>query len=317
MREALLKPECCPRRRWGKSGIEIPVIPFGTQGFGNHFGPVSDDDAKALIRRAVDLGVNHFDSARCYGDSLRKLGLAITDGVIKRDEVIISGRLCCHSAAKWGGYGEGDPDYSAERAKADVNNQLEILGTDHFDAMLIHDPRAIEPTLASGGCLDGIKALKEEGLIRNVGYGMNPHPFHQKAIEEGDIDVLLTFTDYNLLRQSAAEDILPAATERDIGIINGWSIMRGYLTGVPVEERVPRDKWQPGGDQERAENMRLWCAERGISLLQLALQFCLREDRIHGNPLGNLNIQQLEMNVSAVLSPLEDSVFEEFKASGL
>ena len=45
-----------PRRRWGKSNIEIPVIPFGTQGFGNNFGFVSDDDACALIRRAVDIG---------------------------------------------------------------------------------------------------------------------------------------------------------------------------------------------------------------------------------------------------------------------
>ena len=52
-----------PRRRWGQSEIQIPVIPFGTQGFGNNFGFVSDDDACKLIRRAVDIGVNHFDSA--------------------------------------------------------------------------------------------------------------------------------------------------------------------------------------------------------------------------------------------------------------
>ncbi|MEZ4621932.1 MAG: aldo/keto reductase [Caldilineaceae bacterium] len=68
-----------PRRRLGKTELMIPVIPFGTQGFGNNFGFVSDEDAVALIKHAISLGVNHFDCARCYGDSLRKLGLALRE----------------------------------------------------------------------------------------------------------------------------------------------------------------------------------------------------------------------------------------------
>ena len=55
-----------PRRIWGRTGLSIPVIPFGTQGFGNHFGDVGDDAAIALVNHAIDLGVNHFDCARCY-----------------------------------------------------------------------------------------------------------------------------------------------------------------------------------------------------------------------------------------------------------
>ena len=67
----------CPQRRWGKTELSIPVIPFGTQGFGDNFGPVRNEEALDLIRRAVDMGVNHFDCARCYGNSLGKLGLAL------------------------------------------------------------------------------------------------------------------------------------------------------------------------------------------------------------------------------------------------
>ncbi|MYF71818.1 MAG: aldo/keto reductase, partial [Gemmatimonadetes bacterium] len=133
-----------PRRRWGKTELSIPVIPFGTQGFGNNFGSVTDDEAADLIRFAVDIGVNHFDCARCYGDSLRKLGLAIKQGVVERGEIIISWRVFCHSAAKWGGYGDGDPDYSTEHALADIEDQLDILGIDHFDVLFIHDPWSIE-----------------------------------------------------------------------------------------------------------------------------------------------------------------------------
>jgi aryl-alcohol dehydrogenase-like predicted oxidoreductase len=287
-----------PRRRWGKSNIEIPVIPFGTQGFGNNFGFVSDDDACKLIKRAVDIGVNHFDSALCYGDSVRKLGLAIKNGVIKRDEVIISGRTCCHGA---------NIDYSAEHAIADIEKQLEMLGMDYFDAVFIHDPIQIEPTLEKNGTLAGLLKLKERGLTKNVGYGMNPHPFHLKVIETGDVDVMLTFNDYNLMSQSAAQDILPAANAKDIGVLNGWSIKRGILTGIDLSSH---DKNNP--EIARAIKMREWCMKEGVSLLALALQFCMKEKRIHGNSLGNLNIEQLEMNALAVSESLPDEVFTKF-----
>ena len=292
-----------PRRRWGKSNIEIPVIPFGTTGFGSYFGFVSDDDACAIIRRAVDIGVNHFDSSLCYGDSVRKLGLALKTGVIKRDEVIISGRVCCHVR---------EVDYSAEHAIAVVEKQLEMLGMDYFDAVFVHDPGEIEHTLAKDGTLAGLLKVKNRGLVHNVGYGMNPHDFHLKTIETGDVDVLLTFSDYNLLRQTVADDILPAASARDIGVLNGWSIMRGNLTGIDLSAR---DQNNP--DVVRATKMRQWCIDEGFSLLAIALQFCLREERIHGNPIGSLNIEQLEMNARAVTESLPPDIFERFAEQGL
>jgi D-threo-aldose 1-dehydrogenase len=310
-----LANNCCPRRRWGKTELSIPVIPFGTQGFGDNFGPVTDAEAMALVRRAVDLGVNHFDCARCYGNSLGKLGRAIKEGVIARDEVVISGRICCHSAAAWGGYGEGRPDYSAARVLADAEDQLGILGIEKFDVLFIHDPPEIEPTLASGGALEGLEVARERGMVDFIGYGMNPHDFHLAHIDSGRTDALLCFSDYNLLRQSAADDILPAAKAADLGVLNGWSIMRGWLTGVPVATFVPRDKW--GDDQERAEAMRLWSEEQGVEMLELTLQFCLREERIHGNPIGSLNIEQLEKNVAAAMATVADDMIAAFKAAGL
>jgi len=58
--------------------------------------------------------------------------------------------------------------------------------------------------------------------------------------------------------------------------------------------------------------MRQWCLDKEVSLLAVALQFCLREERIHGNPIGSLNIEQLEMNASAVSQPLTDEIIDEF-----
>ena len=301
-----------PRRRLGRTELSIPVVPFGTLGFSNQFGFVSDEDAVALIKHAISLGVNHFDGARCYGDSLRKLALAIKE--IPREDVIITGRVCCHSRAEWGGYGEGTPDYSAERVVADVEDQLQWLDIDYFDGVLIHDPIDIEPTLKKGGTLEGILRCKARELTKFAGYGMGPHDFHLKAIATGDVDFILTFNDYNLIRQTAAERILPATVEADVGVMNGWSILRGLLTGIDLEAAAAGERWKNSPDLEPARARWKWCMEKEIDMLQLAIQFCLRDERIHGNNIGSLNIQQLESNVRAASTPLPDGVWEEYDA---
>ncbi len=302
-----------PRRRLGKTNLSIPVIPFGTQGFGSNFGLVSDENAIALVKHAINLGVNHFDCARCYGDSLRKLGLALKE--ITREDVIITGRICRHSAAPWGFYGNGDPDYSSERVIRDVEDQLKILDTDYFDGMLIHDPPEIDPTLNKNGTLSGLLELKSRGLVRHIGYGMRPHDFHLKAIETGDIDLLLCFNDYNLLRKTIDQDVIPAATAADIGIMNGWSILRGLLTGIDIDEAREKGRYKNDEDADAARQIRAWCLQEGVNLLQLAIQFCIKEDRIHGNPIGSLNIEQLEANVKAASTPIADEVWAKYKSS--
>ena len=181
--------------------------------------------------------------------------------------------------------------------------------------LFIHDPPEIEPTLVAGGMLEGLEEARSQGMVDFIGYGMRTHDFHLAHIESGRTDALLCFSDYNLLRQSAADDILPAAHAADLGVLNGWSIMRGWLTGVTVENFIPRGNW--GEDQKRAEAMRLWCAEGSVEMLELTLQFCLREDRIHGNPIGSLNIEQLEWNVRAAMAAVADATIAEFTAADL
>jgi aryl-alcohol dehydrogenase-like predicted oxidoreductase len=317
-----ISPRGVPRRRWGRSEISIPVIPFGTQGFGNMFGPVAAEEAIRLVRRAIELGVNHFDCARCYGDSLTKLGPALRG--LPRADVIVSARVCLHQD-------RGDaldpdrpphpagwlPDTSADAVVRDVEQQLAFLGLDFFDAVLLHDPPDMDACLRPGGALEGALRLKARGLARAIGFGMRPHDFHRQAIATGEVDVLLCFSDYNLLRQSAAAGVLPAAAAGDIGVLNGFAIVRGILTGADVDEAAARGRWRVIEDIERARAMRRWCLDRDVSLLALALQFCLREGRIHGNPLGSRTIAELEANVAAVTAPLPESIFAEFAAAGL
>ena len=195
-----------------------------------------------------------------------------------------------------------------------MEDQLEHMGIDHFDGMMIHDPPEIEPTLEKGGSLEGLLECKARGLVRNVGYGMRPHDFHAKTIATGEVDFLLCFNDFNLVRQTAVETVLPAAHQADVGVMNGWSILRGLLTGVNIDAEVEKGRWKNDPDLIPARKIWLWCQEHDVSLIQLALQFCLRDQRVHGNNIGSLNIGQLEANLTAAATSLADEVWEKFNA---
>jgi len=290
-----------PRRIWGKTGCSIPVIPLGTAGFGSVHGLVSEESAFELMKRAVDLGIDHFDGAPCYGDSMKKLAKAFHDGVVRRGDIILDTKVCCHN--------EEQCRMGADKALESVERQLEILGIDSFDAVLVHDPTNIDPILAPGGVLDGLERAKARGLTRWIGFGMGPLEYHIKAIESGRTDILLTYGKYNLLNQEAAREVLPAAHKAGIGVLSAWSIYMGLLTGADLSDRNMNDPYTA-----RAVRMRSWCIENNVSLLELAIHFCLREQRINGNPIAPKTVPELEANISAVNAVVDDDLIGRFPA---
>jgi len=194
-----------------------------------------------------------------------------------------------------------------------VEAQLELLGIDRFDGVLVHDPQDMDAVMASGGTLDGLHRLKERGLVGGIGLGMNPIDAHLRAIEEDRVDLLLFFSNYSLLGWQKAEPLLAAAAAKDVGVMNGWSIMRGLLTGTEIDiaaERGRASSWTE--HMKRAREMLVWCRHRGVHLLALALQFCLREERIAAHPIAPQTIDEMEMNVWAIHQKLPAGAFDEF-----
>ena len=131
------------------------------------------------------------------------------------------------------------------------------------------------------------------------------------AIATGDVDFLLCFKDIHLTRQTAADKLLPAAA--DVGVLNGWPILRRLLTGADIDEAREKGGYKDESDIEDARRIWHWCQREEVDLLQLAIQFCLREERIHGNPIGSLNEEQLEANILAAATALDDNVWAKFE----
>jgi D-threo-aldose 1-dehydrogenase len=231
-----------PRRRLGRSAVEVTEVSFGGAAIGNLFSEVSESDARAAIDAAWDGGIRTFDTAPHYGLGLseRRLGDALR--CRPREEYVIStkvGRLL-------GPIVPGQPvgldtegfavaahrvrrfDFSADGVRRSLEASLRRLGLDRVDLVLIHDPDE-HAEQALGEAYPALAALREQGMVGAIGVGMNQAAMLTRFIEETDIDVVLVAGRYTLLDRSAGGQMLPAALRRGVSVIVGGVFNSGLL----------------------------------------------------------------------------------------
>lgn len=289
-------------RRLGRTEMRPRALALGCAFFGQRDG-VTDGDAIEGVRRAIELGVNYVDTSPLYGQSERRVGLALEGGY--REQVYLQ--------TKTGTHPERRHDYSAEATRWSVENSLRSLKTDYFDSVLIHDPRDIEVPFGSGAALDELLKMKDEGLVRHIGIGVREHDFHKRAIETGHIDIVLTYLDYTLLSQSVAETTLPLAKEKDVGVILASIQGMGLLAGARPDLELGERRY-PGKGQV-AMAMWDWCQARGVHLRQMALQFCLAAP-INGMVMaGPANKQQVEEVIAAATADVDMDLWWDFEVA--
>ncbi len=287
-------------RRLGRTKMSVKALGLGCAFFGSQ--NVTDQDAHDGVRRAIDLGLNFVDTSPLYGESERRVGLALTDGY--RDRVYLQ--------TKTGTHPDRRHDYSAEATRWSVENSLSVLKTDRFDSVLIHDPRDIEEPFAKGACLDELLKMKEEGILDHIGIGVREHDFHKRAIETGHIDIVLTFLDYTLLSQTAGKTTLPLARSHDVGLILASAQGMGLLAGPEPDDESERSRYP--GKEPVAHRMWTWARDHDVNIRQLALHFCLAAD-IGGMVMaGPATVEQVEEVIEAATMPVSKEVWAAFEA---
>ena len=289
-----------PLRRLGRTELEVTCLGMGGAGVGR--GDVTDDEAIEAVHRAITLGINYLDTAPLYGESERRVGLALADGW--REKIYLATKIGTHP--EWRG------DFSASGTRRSVENSLRLLGTDYLDVCLVHDPDSMDPVVAKGGAFDELQRMREEGLLKFIGLGVRQHEFHKIAIETGVVDVILTYLDYTLLSQTANDWLLPLATENDIGVINGSPIAMGLLSGIEPDVSVDRMHLSTS-DAEKAHRLWQWATDNNLNVLNLAIQFCFRQPRIAMNLTGSRNATEVEQNFAAATTPVSDDVWEQLQ----
>ena len=293
-------------RRTGRSGLKLPLLSLGLW---HNFGDEQPLDAqRAVIRRAFDLGITHFDLANNYGppygSAERNFGTILREDLRPyRDELVIS------TKAGWdmwpGPYGDlGSRKYLT----ASLDQSLQRLGLDYVDIFYSHrfDPETpLEETM---GALDTAVRAGKALYVGISSYSAQRTSQAVAILRELGTPLLIHQPSYSMLNRWIEDDLLDVLVSEGVGCIAFTTLAQGLLTGKYLDGTKPSgsraDSLSP--DQLTDENLSRIrsladiAQRRGQSLAQLALAWALRDERVTSLVVGASSVRQIENSVAAL-----------------
>jgi aryl-alcohol dehydrogenase-like predicted oxidoreductase len=287
-------------RRLGRTGLEVSVLGLGAGGasqLGQRY-KLTADESGQVVRRALELGVNFFDTAPGYGDTEAVLGQALVD--VPRSAYVLS--------TKFHPFAEDGALRSAGQLRRSLEQSLSRLRTDYVDVYFLH---VVAPDRYKAVCeqlLPELRAARAAGLIRHLAITERYQTDHahvglQRVIEDGYFDVVMV--GFNLLSPAAVQSVLPRARERGVGVVVMCAVrsilvdsaaVRGFVSGWIADGRLP-----PGLVPEDAP-LDWLLDEQTRSVSDAAYKFAAAQPGVGSVLSGTGNIAHLEANVRAILS---------------
>jgi L-glyceraldehyde 3-phosphate reductase len=300
--------DAMPYRRCGRSGLKLPAISLGL--WWNFGGDRPLETSRAIVRRAFDLGITHFDLANNYGppygSAEETFGRLLRDDLAPyRDELIVSTKA---GYDMWPGpYGEWG---SRKYLLASLDQSLERMGLDYVDVFYSHrfDPETpLEETM---GALDS--AVRQGKALYAGISSYTPEKTREAAaiLDRLGTPLLIHQPSYSMLNRWIEPELLDALEELGVGCIVFSPLAQGmltdkYLGGIPEGSRASRPtSLSPDllTDETLAKVRALneIAAGRGQTLAQMALAWTLRDPRVTSTLVGASSVEQLEDNVAAL-----------------
>ena len=297
-----------PYRRTGRSGLLLPAVSLG---FWHNFGddrPIATQ--RAIMRRAFDLGITHFDLANNYGPPFGSAEIN-AGRILREDFAHLRDELVISSKAGWdmwpGPYGDLG---SRKHILGSLDQSLQRLGLDYVDIFYHHRPDPDTPLEESMGALH---TAVQQGKARYVGissYSPGRTLEAARLLREMGTPLLIHQPSYSLLNRWIEDGLLDALAEVGAGCITFSPLAQGvltdrYLTGVPADSRAARKtsllpEHLSAENLERVRGLAAIAAARGQSLAQMAVAWTLRDPRVTSTLLGASSVAQLEETVAAV-----------------
>jgi D-threo-aldose 1-dehydrogenase len=318
------------RTRATRRGLHLTELGLGAAQFGNLFRETSDEQAASAVAAAWDAGIRYFDTAPHYGLGLSEQRLGPLLANYPRGEYVVSskvGRLLVDSPELAGQLDDEDfavPaakrrvwDFSRDGILRSLESTLERTGLDSLDILYLHDPDDhLEQALGEG--VQTLIELREQGVVRAVGAGMKQSAALAALIRAADIDLVMLAGRYTLLEQGAADDLLPLAAERGVGVV----IAGVYNTGLLSSARpAPGAKYEyedaPVELIARANAIADVCERYGVTLPEAALAFPLRDPAVVSVVVGVRDAAQMTSNVERYSTPIPAELWTELRAESL
>lgn len=325
------------KRRFGRSGLEVTAMGFGTAPIGNQFRRVPEEDARGVIAGAWDAGLRYFDTAPMYGHGLSEHRLGESLRAYPRDEYVLStkvGRKLKPVPA--GGLTsffwvdmppfEIEHDYSYDGCMRSFEDSLQRLGQARIDILFIHDIDVFShgPELqkqhfrtAMDSGYKALEKLRSEGLVKAIGVGCNEWQVCEAALRERDFDCFLLAGRYTLLEQDALDTFLPLCEERDVAVVLGGGFNSGILATGAVKGAHYNYSEAPPEILERVSKIEAVCKEYNVPLKAAALQFVLANPAIPTNIPGTRTKTHLDENIALIEHPIPAEFWAALKKKGL
>ncbi|MCY3908080.1 MAG: aldo/keto reductase [Anaerolineaceae bacterium] len=291
----------------GRSGLSVSRLCLGTMNFGPH---ASEDDSQVIMDRALDLGINFFDTANRYGLREGRGHLGLTEEIIgrwwaqgggRREKVVLATKL-------YGAMGDwpNEGKLSALNIRRACEASLRRLQTDHIDIYQMHH---VDRETPWGEIWQGMEQLQREGKILYVG-SSNFAGWHiakaQEAAQRRNFMGLITEQcKYSLNERTAEMELLPACEDYGVGTIP-WSPLGGGLLGG-VLRKIEEGRRAAAGMQARIDALRpqleryeSFCSEAGEAPADVALAWLLAQPAVTAPIIGPRNLEQLEGSLRAL-----------------
>ncbi|MFG1620008.1 L-glyceraldehyde 3-phosphate reductase [Nonomuraea wenchangensis] len=297
-----------PYNRSGRSGLRLPAVSLGLwHNFGDDR-PV--ENSRAILRRAFDLGVTHFDLANNYGvpygSAERTFGRILREDFLPyRDELVISTKA---GYDMWPGpYGEWG---SRKYLLASLDQSLGRMGLDYVDIFYSHRPDPDTPLEETMGALD--RAVRSGKALYAGISNYSPEQTAQAAriMRELGTPLLIHQPSYSMINRWIEDGLLDTLEEAGMGCIVFSPLAQGvltdrYLKGVPADSRAATSRFLTPDriDRELARDLDEIARGRGQTLAQMALSWTLRDPRVTSVLIGASSVAQLEDNVACVDGP--------------
>jgi len=289
-------------RPLGNTGLELPILSFGASSLGQEFRPVALDQALESVRVALDLGMSLLDTSPFYGRGMSEVLLGIALRGVPRE----SYQLC----SKLGRYSLEHFDFSARRVEESVHVSLHRLGTDHLDILLLHDVEFVPLAQIWEETLPAAMKLKEQGKVRAVGFSCYPMKSFNSVLDHAAVDCILSYNNYTLQNTRLADELVPRLKAAGIGVMNAGPFSARLLTNAPL----PAWLKEPEEVKAAARAAAKLCAERGVDIAQLAVQFSTANPDIATTVAGSANPANIRKWAEWLVAPLDHELLAEVAA---
>ncbi|WP_431854324.1 aldo/keto reductase [Azospirillum sp.] len=304
---------------------------FGGAPLGNMFDVVSDETAEAALVAAWETGVRHFDTAPHYGNGLSEHRFGNVLRRYPREEFTLSTKVGRVLRADPGVTANGpfvstlpfrgDYDYTYDGTMRSIEDSHQRLGLAQIDVVYIHDLAADHHgpaweelfDVAMNGAARALIRLRNEGIIKGWGMGVNLTEPCERALERSDPDVFLLAGRYSLLNQPALARLFPMCAGRGVHVVVGGPYNSGLLAGGKTFEYQEA----PPEMIARRDRLAAVCARFGVDLRSAALQFCTAHPVVAAIIPGAKHPDKVRENARLMTAQIPDLLWQELRAEGL